>query len=63
MAQDGPPRFEEGKATYDQGPEEFADDLAAAATIAGCGAAGGCCGTEPRFIAALATALARRGLR
>lgn len=59
----GPPRLEDGQAMYDQSPEEFADDLAAAAEIAGAGAVGGCCGTEPRFIAALATALARRGLR
>ncbi len=59
----GPPRLENGEAIYDQTPEEFAGDLAAAAEIAGTGAVGGCCGTGPRAIAALAAALARRGLR
>ncbi len=63
----GQPRLEEGLALYDQTPEEFAGELAAsAATVAVDGgrlAVGGCCGTDPRFIAALAAALARRGLR
>lgn len=62
----GPPRLADGQAMYDQTPGEFADDLATAAAIAGVGgpvAVGGCCGTDPRSIAALAAALARRGLR
>lgn len=62
----GAPRLEDGQAMYDQRPEEFADDLAAATATAAVGggvAAGGCCGTDPRFIAALAIALERRGLR
>lgn len=63
----GQPRLEEGLALYDQTPAEFADDLAASALEAAVGggrlAVGGCCGTDPRFIAALAAALARRGLR
>lgn len=63
----GQPRFEEGRARYDQTPEEFAEDLAA---IAADGPAtgsnlglGGCCGTDPRFLAALAASLRRRRLR
>ena len=63
----GQPSLEGGLALYDQAPEEFADELAAAAaTVAVAGgrlAVGGCCGTDPRFIATLAAALARRGLR
>ena len=67
----GAPQLEDGQALYHQTPEEFASDLAAAASLAvspgsgiGSGiAVGGCCGTDPRFIAALAAALARRGLR
>lgn len=63
----GAPRLEAGQAVYDQTPEEFAADVADIAAIlgatGGAGAVGGCCGTDPRFIAALAAELARRGLR
>lgn len=60
----GQPQIEEGRARYDQPPEEFAHDLA---TIAADGpvdgaklALGGCCGTDPRFLAALAARLSRQ---
>jgi len=57
----GAPHLDEGRAVYDQTPGSFAADVAA---VAGAAAAlGGCCGTDPRFIAALAAELARRGLR
>ncbi len=60
----GPPRLEDGQTLYDQAPAEFAAELAAAAAVAGTNCAvGGCCGTDPRFIAAVAAALSRRGLR
>jgi 5-methyltetrahydrofolate--homocysteine methyltransferase len=62
----GAPRVDEGGVRYTQTPEEFAADMAAAAALArehGGVAVGGCCGTDPRAIAALAAALARRGLR
>ena len=38
---------------YAQAPEEFAADMASVAAIDGIKALGGCCGTDPRFIAAL----------
>ena len=69
----GQPRLEAGCALYDQTPEEFAADLAGIAANQASAkggdarganlALGGCCGTDPRFIAALAAALAERGLR
>jgi 5-methyltetrahydrofolate--homocysteine methyltransferase len=72
----GSPTQAEGQAVYEQLPEEFAADLAGIAAIeasaasgtlaVGTGAnlaVGGCCGTDPRFIAALAAELAKRGLR
>ncbi len=60
----GAPRLDAGQAVYDQVPEEFAADVAGIAAIAGPnGAVGGCCGTDPRFVAALAAELALRGLR
>jgi 5-methyltetrahydrofolate--homocysteine methyltransferase len=63
----GRPRLEDGLALYDQTPMEFAVDLAASAAAVAVGGArlavGGCCGTDPRFIAALAAELAGRGLR
>ena len=54
----GQPRLEEGGTVYDESPEHFA------ATVAhfvpsGAGIVGGCCGTTPAFIAALAAALGR----
>lgn len=63
----GHPLFEDGRAIYAQRPEEFAEDLAdVAAAVAGPGASlalGGCCGTDPSFLAALAAELRVRGLR
>ncbi|MDQ1348932.1 MAG: 5-methyltetrahydrofolate--homocysteine methyltransferase [Acidobacteriota bacterium] len=62
----GAPRLDEGLALYDQSPGEFAADLAGIVESVGGtarGAVGGCCGTDPRFIAALAQELARRSLR
>lgn len=73
----GAPRLEEDVALYDQTPGEFAADLAGLVESAestesegiavhggrAIGAVGGCCGTDPRFIAALAQELARRSLR
>ena len=41
---------------YAQSPDDFARDLAPLAA-AGAAALGGCCGTDPRFVAALARAL------
>lgn len=55
----GTPRPVDGGLIYDQAPEEFADDLAAAIGP-GVGAVGGCCGTDPRFLAALGRRLGRR---
>ena len=59
----GAPELEDGQARYDQTPEEFAADLAARVVRrrgAVGGAVGGCCGTDPRFIAALARLGRRR---
>lgn len=49
----------DGRLAYAQSPADFAADLAPLAR-AGVAALGGCCGTDPRFIAALAAALAER---
>jgi len=49
----GQPRMEGTTAVYDQTPEEFARD-AARMFDAGVNAVGGCCGTTPDFIGALA---------
>ncbi len=51
-----PERDADGRLAYAQAPETFAADLA---PLVGQGAAalGGCCGTDPRFIAALAAAI------
>ncbi len=48
----GLPRVEDGKAYYDLSPEEFVSYVPAMAEI-GVMVFGGCCGTDPRFIAAL----------
>ena len=53
----GQPILEAGVTRYAQAPEAFAADLAAIAEL-GVEAVGGCCGTDPDFIAAL-----RRRLR
>jgi 5-methyltetrahydrofolate--homocysteine methyltransferase len=52
----GSPRLTASGVTYDHDPERFADDMAAAVQ-AGARAVGGCCGTDPRTIAALARRL------
>ena len=48
----GMPREEGGRAVYDVGPEEFAEE-SAALVEKGVRLAGGCCGTTPEYIAAL----------
>jgi 5-methyltetrahydrofolate--homocysteine methyltransferase len=56
----GAPELVDGAVRYRQAPEVFADDMAAVAA-AGVRAVGGCCGTDPRFIAALRARLDRPG--
>jgi len=53
----GLPELKDGRPTYRQTPDDFAGDLAAMALL-GARAVGGCCGTDERFIAALANELA-----
>jgi methionine synthase I (cobalamin-dependent) len=48
----GQPILDAGGVRYAQTPEEFAADLAAVAAL-GVAAIGGCCGTDPHFVAAL----------
>lgn len=55
----GSPVIEEGKARYLQGPEEFGR-AALGLVEAGANALGGCCGTNPDFIRALAVQLRER---
>ncbi len=50
----GAPRLIDGKLSYDQTPEEFALDLGECSAATKLAAIGGCCGTDPRFISALA---------
>jgi len=54
----GLPRLEGGRTVYDETPEQFARTLA---QVAGVGARilGGCCGTTPAYIRALASAARR----
>jgi 5-methyltetrahydrofolate--homocysteine methyltransferase len=65
----GQPRLDGGGFRYEQEPERFAEEMAALCSPeAGAGggriaAVGGCCGTDPRFIAALRDALRRSGNR
>lgn len=54
----GRPRLVGTELRYDQDPERFADDMAALPAL-GAAALGGCCGTDPRFIAALSRRLDR----
>jgi len=49
----GLPEMRDGRTVYRQSPEDFARDVAAMARL-GARAVGGCCGTDERFIAALA---------
>lgn len=44
---------------YAQDPDEFAEDLAALASHPRVAALGGCCGTDPRFVAALRAHIGR----
>jgi len=53
----GLPEMKDGRPTYRQTAEDFARDVAAMARL-GARAVGGCCGTDERFIAALAKELA-----
>jgi 5-methyltetrahydrofolate--homocysteine methyltransferase len=54
----GQPERVGGEVRYAQSPDAFAEDMARAAAL-GPGAVGGCCGTDPRFLAALAARLGR----
>jgi 5-methyltetrahydrofolate--homocysteine methyltransferase len=54
----GQPRLEGSALVYDQAPAEFAAEMAAMAR-AGATLVGGCCGTDPRFVAALRAELHR----
>ena len=58
----GQPRLTTHGVVYDQSPDEFARDAAAMAA-AGARAIGGCCGTDPHFIAALCQRLDRSPAR
>ncbi len=54
----GQPRLEGGVTVYDETPEHFAAEVAGFPSR-GAGVVGGCCGTTPAHIAALAAALGR----
>ncbi len=54
----GTPRFEEGRAVYDQTPEQFAARVPEL-LAAGVSFVGGCCGTSPDFIRAVAEVVQR----
>ena len=54
----GQPRLEAGETVYAETPEHFAAVVATYPTL-GAGVVGGCCGTPPASIAALAAALGR----
>jgi 5-methyltetrahydrofolate--homocysteine methyltransferase len=54
----GTPEIVDDKVFYKQAPEVFAEEMAAVAA-SGVRAVGGCCGTDPRFIAALCARLGR----
>jgi methionine synthase I (cobalamin-dependent) len=56
----GQPEFRGEEIRYAQTPEEFAEEMAVFARSPGIAAVGGCCGTDPRFIAALRQRMARR---
>ncbi len=55
----GQPQLTADGARYAQQPEAFAEDMARV-TALGVAAVGGCCGTDPRFIAALRARLGPR---
>ena len=57
----GLPRNDGGRMVYDLTPEHFADTLAKFVDEFGVGVVGGCCGTEPRHLAALIARLGRTG--
>jgi 5-methyltetrahydrofolate--homocysteine methyltransferase len=54
----GQPRLESGKTVYGETPEHFAAVVGGYPAL-GAGIVGGCCGTPPESIAALAAALGR----
>lgn len=56
----GQPRVAADRVLYEQSPEEFAADMAAVAALP-VQAVGGCCGTDPHFIAALRKVLPKGG--
>lgn len=55
----GQPELKDGAVRYAQEPQAFAQDMAAVAAL-GVEVVGGCCGTDPGFLAALAARLGRR---
>ncbi len=54
QANAGAPEMLAGKLHYAQSPKEFARDMGESLRSPGLAAMGGCCGTDPRFIEALA---------
>ena len=56
----GLPRNIDGRMVYDLGPEEFAADLLRFIEDFGVGIVGGCCGTTPEHLRALAAAVGER---
>jgi 5-methyltetrahydrofolate--homocysteine methyltransferase len=56
----GLPEIDDGKTFYRQEPRDFASDMMKIVE-AGANAVGGCCGTDPRFIAAVRAALSGAG--
>lgn len=60
QANAGQPLGEHGRIRYAQTPAAFAADLSAA-IAGGAAAVGGCCGTDPRFIARISELLCARG--
>ncbi len=60
MPNAGLPRNEDGRMVYDLTPAEFAAALTGFVDEFGAGFVGGCCGTEPKHLAALCEALGDR---
>jgi 5-methyltetrahydrofolate--homocysteine methyltransferase len=54
QANAGAPQLIDGRLNYEQTPEEFVRDMGESLAAANLAAIGGCCGTDPGFIAALA---------
>ncbi len=58
----GSPQMRDGSVFYSQAPETFAEEMTFVASL-GVELVGGCCGTDPRFIRALASRLDSKGPR